>query len=495
MSMENEIARVNKFALIVLSTIDFFLVVGYAREGLSGGISPIFSIVFVSCVVLTMAASFFVYFKKRESLMFKYVAVLGYGLVYTMAMMKATNDHVYVMAFPVAIVFILYFDLPFVIKSTVTVLGINIIYAIYYYGIKGHMPSGAPVEIASVLLHVASMAIFLFGLTITTKLSNKINADKLAIIQREKERTDKLLENVLKVTSSVQENAIAASELIAKLNDAVGITARALNEISVGNNSNAESIEKQTVMTNNIQQMINTTKNKSEEMMLFAKSSMEAVKGGKSSMDNLKEQADAIDNSTKVVVESMNVLIENAGKVGEITKEIYSISSQTNLLALNASIESARAGEAGRGFAVVAEQIRILADQTRGLTGNISEIVNELQQNADSAQETVSDVIEATEKERELIGLSEDSFNDIYTKMQNLNQNVGAIHNQVNEILESNNIIVDSISQISAVSEEVAANTTEAANLGENSKQQTEAAKKLMDKLYQNTKELERYME
>ena len=52
MSMENEIARVNKFALIVLSTIDFFLVVGYAREGLSGGISPIFSIVFVSCVVL-----------------------------------------------------------------------------------------------------------------------------------------------------------------------------------------------------------------------------------------------------------------------------------------------------------------------------------------------------------------------------------------------------------------------------------------------------------
>ena len=61
--------------------------------------------------------------------------------------------------------------------------------------------------------------------------------------------------------------------------------------------------------------------------------------------------------------------------------------------------------------------------------------------------------------------------------------------------MESNNIIVDSISQISAVSEEVAANTTEAANLGENSKQQTEAAKKLMDKLYQNTKELERYME
>ncbi len=490
----NEIARVNRFALIILSIIDLFLVVGYVREGVTGKIPQVFAGVFVAWVLISMVVSYIVYFREKESTLLKHVMMVGYGVVYAMALLGAKNDHVYVMVFPVAIVFILYFDLAYIIRSSIVVLILNTIYAVKFYVMEGHMPSGAEVEIAGVLLHLASVVVFLIGVVLTTQISNQINADKLKTIEREKERTDRLLSNVLKVTASVQENSAAASDLIRKLNEAAGVTSRALNEISVGNSSNAESIERQTVMTNNIQQMINTTKNMSEEMMAYAKASIEAVDGGRASMDTLKEKADQIDNSTRVVSESMNVLAQNAGRVGEITKEIFSISSQTNLLALNASIESARAGEAGRGFSVVAEQIRVLAEQTRGLTQNITEIVSELQQNADSAHDIVAGVIEATKEERDMITVSENSFNDIYQKIQDLNQNVVTIHGQVNEVLESNNRIVDSISQISAVSEQVAANATEAVAHGENSMHQTEEAKKLMDKLYENTKELERYM-
>ncbi len=490
----NEIARVNRFALTILTIIDFFLVAGYMREGIAGNISRVFAGVFVAWVIISMTASFLVYFRNKESTILKHVMMAGYGVVYAMALLGAGNDHVFVMVFPVAIVFILYYDLAYMVRSSIVVLLLNVIYAVKFYVIEGHMPSGAQVEVAGVLLHLASIIVFLLGVVLTTKISNQVNADKLRTIKREKERTDRLLDNVLKVTASVQENSAAASELIEKLNKAAGVTSRALNEISAGNSSNAESIEKQTVMTNNIQQMINTTQSMSEEMMSYAKASIKAVNGGRASMDTLKEKADQIDNSTRVVSESMNVLAQNAGKVGEITKEIFSISSQTNLLALNASIESARAGDAGKGFAVVAEQIRALAEQTRGLTQNIGEIVSELQQNADNAQEIVADVIEATKEERDMITVSENSFNDIYQKIQDLNQNVETIHGQVNEVLESNNMIVDSISQISAVSEQVAANTMEAAAHGENSMHQAEEAKKLMDKLYEHTKELERYM-
>ena len=192
--------------------------------------------------------------------------------------------------------------------------------------------------------------------------------------------------------------------------------------------------------------------------------------------------------------ELMQTLSEIALEVGNITEMIVIISTQTNMLALNASIESARAGEAGRGFAVVAEQIRVLAEQTRALTESIRGIVGELQNNTDQTMESVAQVLTASNKEKESIAVAGNQFTDIHDKMTNLGVNIQTISDRIDEILDANNHIVDSINQISAVSEEVAASTLQANDIGTSSNQEAEQAAELMNKLLTAAAKLDRYL-
>ena len=72
-------------------------------------------------------------------------------------------------------------------------------------------------------------------------------------------------------------------------------------------------------------------------------------------------------------------LAEASERIGSVVKLIEKIAKETRLLALNASIEAARAGDAGRGFAVVANEVKNLADQTNGATGDIRTQIEAMQ--------------------------------------------------------------------------------------------------------------------
>lgn len=107
--------------------------------------------------------------------------------------------------------------------------------------------------------------------------------------------------------------------------------------------------------------------------------------------DNVERQNLLTEENNETVAN----LSQRTGEIRSILQLIRDIADQTNLLALNAAIEAARAGEHGRGFAVVAEEVRKLADRTQKAIGEISVVIQSIEQDVRMMEEKSAEAQES----------------------------------------------------------------------------------------------------
>ncbi|MGR4973611.1 methyl-accepting chemotaxis protein [Pseudomonas sp. LARHCG127] len=164
--------------------------------------------------------------------------------------------------------------------------------------------------------------------------------------------------------------------------------------------------------------------------------------------------------------------------ISSVLDVIRGIAEQTNLLALNAAIEAARAGDHGRGFAVVASEVRTLAQKTQESTGNIQQMISNLQagsdraalsmqQTLDKAQDGASKVERAGEL---LVEIAEGvaTISDRNIQIASAAEEQSAVSEDINRNV---NEINDLVIQVSAGAEQTAITSQELARLAEHQQQ------------------------
>ncbi|WP_323147183.1 methyl-accepting chemotaxis protein [Pseudomonas marginalis] len=167
-------------------------------------------------------------------------------------------------------------------------------------------------------------------------------------------------------------------------------------------------------------------------------------------------------------------LKQESDGISSVLDVIRGIAEQTNLLALNAAIEAARAGDHGRGFAVVASEVRVLAQKTQESTGNIQQMISNLQSGSDRAsssmQETLGKAQDGARKvERAgelLLEIAEGvaSISDRNLQIASAAEEQSAVSEDINRNV---NEINDLVIQVSAGAEQTAITSQELARLAE----------------------------
>lgn len=285
-----------------------------------------------------------------------------------------------------------------------------------------------------------------------------------SIIKSRVQLSASLQEIVTKVQSASEEllkNGNELNSLASSTADNADSVSRAVEEISKGAVSMATDIETATLKVADMGDKIACIVGGINDLDDVA-GNMDSA--GKRAMDIIR----VLDQSNTRTAEAIQVVAENVAATDRSVSDIAAavnliteIADQTNLLSLNASIEAARAGEAGKGFAVVANEISTLADQSNESGRRIEEILGKLVADSKRSIEKMEEVKRLLQEQQENLKNTREEFANVSEGIQDTRSHSDQVDGQAKDCDQSRTSMIDLISNLSAISQENAANTEE----------------------------------
>lgn len=237
--------------------------------------------------------------------------------------------------------------------------------------------------------------------------------------------------------------------------------AMAMEDISKGTMEQTNESEGSSILMVNLARQIENVVAKSMEVEEINTLTKNLSFQSKEAVQLLMNKTGETGQITKEIIKDMVEFGERAVEIGNITETITNLSEQINLLALNAAIEAARAGEAGRGFAIVAKEVNKLAALSRDAADSINNVLVSIQEKSASSTKTVNRAYGIINEQINAVQHTRQSFDNIISEMNNAIVKITDMNAMIQQINQYKDQTMQSIVNISTVSEEVAASAEE----------------------------------
>ncbi|MCP8968054.1 methyl-accepting chemotaxis protein [Ectobacillus ponti] len=274
--------------------------------------------------------------------------------------------------------------------------------------------------------------------------------------------TTSLRDVISQLSNSIEHVAASAEELTASAEQTSMATesiTQSIQQVAAGSEDQTEQVEASaqllTQMSEGIQQVADTFGSISSSS---AYTKDKAAAGGEMVVQTAK-QMHSIQSSVQESDTAIRSLGQKSEQIGAILDVIRNIADQTNMLALNAAIEAARAGEHGRGFAVVAAEVRKLAEQSAQSSGQIADLIQEIQQGMGHSIDVMGGVKAEVQSGMQLAQDTEQNFTEILQLTEETARHIQEVAATTQQMSANAQQVTVSVNEISHIAKETSAST------------------------------------
>jgi len=311
----------------------------------------------------------------------------------------------------------------------------------------------------------------LADLNLTVEIFHPKGKDEIAhLAQAFNNMKQRLTETIMLVANSANQIANSSQSLAEsshQTNEASNQIALTMNDIADGTTTQSDQAERIVAMMKKTLDEVADSLKQAEVTLNGAIQSTHIARKGKDAINEAIKHLNTVTQTVTYATDSIQKLGKRSEEIGGIITVITGIAEQTNLLALNAAIEAARAGEQGKGFAVVAAEVRQLAEQSSIASGQITNLIKDIQAETAVTIRSMESNLLAVEEQVNIIDKGGKALEEIVENVVQTEQGVQQMKAAYTHVNDNSLEVQQAIYNISRIIEDSAAATEEIAATSE----------------------------